>query len=200
MKDLYKNIEITDKKMEKLGNSEFKSNSLIRRQNNGFEFIKNHISTNDIILDIGARDGMFLQKLKDKNFDNLTGCDISKLAVKKMNKRKGIHGIQGDAHNLPFEDNQFSFIISTHTLEHCHDPDKAISEINRVLKPKGKSFVEVPIENVEKPRTAVGHFCAFRTEDQAIEMFEKAGFKLVSREKDPNPKKHYFRMMLIKKE
>jgi len=43
----------------------------------------------------------------------------------------------GDAHNLPFEDNSFKFILCTEVLEHLHTPHQAISEMKRVLQPGG---------------------------------------------------------------
>ncbi|WP_208022073.1 class I SAM-dependent methyltransferase [Pseudomaricurvus hydrocarbonicus] len=50
-----------------------------------------------------------------------------------------------DIQNLPFDDNSYDFIFASHVLEHIPDDDKAISEINRVLKPNGIAFLPVPI-------------------------------------------------------
>jgi SAM-dependent methyltransferase len=44
----------------------------------------------------------------------------------------------GDIHSLPFHDNEYGTIVCTEVLEHCHTPQKAISELHRVLKPNGK--------------------------------------------------------------
>jgi SAM-dependent methyltransferase len=43
----------------------------------------------------------------------------------------------GDAHLLPFKDNEFEYILCTEVLEHLHSPQIAINEMNRVLKPGG---------------------------------------------------------------
>lgn len=43
----------------------------------------------------------------------------------------------GDAHALPFDDASFDFILCTEVLEHLHTPQKAIDEMNRVLRPGG---------------------------------------------------------------
>ncbi len=48
--------------------------------------------------------------------------------------------VVGDAHNLPFKDGEFEFILSTEVLEHLKDPKLAISEMHRVLK-KGGTLV-----------------------------------------------------------
>lgn len=49
--------------------------------------------------------------------------------------------VVGDAHNLPFGDNQIPAIISKSVFEHLHDPKRAAEEIYRVLKPGGKVLV-----------------------------------------------------------
>lgn len=42
-----------------------------------------------------------------------------------------------DMQNLPFEDNQFDFVISDQVIEHLPDPQRAIDESWRVLKRGG---------------------------------------------------------------
>ncbi len=50
-----------------------------------------------------------------------------------------------DVTNLAFDDNLFDIVICNHVLEHVEDDIKAMSEINRVLKPGGKAILQVPI-------------------------------------------------------
>ncbi|UCH84129.1 MAG: class I SAM-dependent methyltransferase, partial [Candidatus Latescibacterota bacterium] len=45
----------------------------------------------------------------------------------------------GSAENLPYDDESFDLVIASFVLEHVLDVDKALSEINRVLK-KGGAF------------------------------------------------------------
>lgn len=69
----------------------------------------------------------------------------------------------GDAENLEFEDNAFDFAYGVAVFEHIHDVPKALKEIKRVLKPKGKfySFGNNPIwtsiigHHVTDPNTGV---------------------------------------------
>jgi SAM-dependent methyltransferase len=52
--------------------------------------------------------------------------------------------ILADAHNLPLSDNSVDGIICKSTLEHLKEPIKAVDEIYRVLKPRGKCFITAP--------------------------------------------------------
>ncbi|MFZ6013061.1 MAG: class I SAM-dependent methyltransferase [Bacteroidota bacterium] len=77
-----------------------------------------------------------------KRFENLHGnqyitADIeSPLAKVKM-----------DIHQIPFEENTFDVVLCNHVLEHVESDLKAMSEINRVLKPGGFSVLQVPFFN-----------------------------------------------------
>lgn len=46
--------------------------------------------------------------------------------------------VVGDAHHLPFADDSFEAVITFNTFEHLMDPNRAASEVYRVLKPGGK--------------------------------------------------------------
>ena len=62
---------------------------------------------------------------------------------------KGLNIVNGkdltcDAMDLPFEDNSVDYIVSSHTVEHVLDVDKAFNEWIRVLKPGGLMAHKVP--------------------------------------------------------
>ncbi len=52
--------------------------------------------------------------------------------------------MDASAENLPYPDNSFDMVFSSHVIEHVPDVNKAISEINRVLKPGGLNICIVP--------------------------------------------------------
>ncbi|WP_283628089.1 TDP-N-acetylfucosamine:lipid II N-acetylfucosaminyltransferase [Shewanella baltica] len=53
--------------------------------------------------------------------------------------------INVDIQALPFADETFDLVFASHVLEHIPDDRKALSEIRRVLKPKGMAILPVPI-------------------------------------------------------
>jgi SAM-dependent methyltransferase len=58
------------------------------------------------------------------------------------------------AEDLPFKDNSFDFAIACHVLEHSEDPDKFLSEMQRVAR---AGYIEVPDAFVERLTTYPVH-------------------------------------------
>lgn len=52
--------------------------------------------------------------------------------------------IVGDIHDLPFSDNSVDAIICIAVLEHVEEPQRAVREIYRVLKPGGYAYLYAP--------------------------------------------------------
>ncbi|WP_436344030.1 class I SAM-dependent methyltransferase [Natronorubrum sp. FCH18a] len=52
--------------------------------------------------------------------------------------------VRGDGQRLPFEDNSFDLVFSEYVFEHLPDPQSALEEIDRVLRPEGSFVVLVP--------------------------------------------------------
>lgn len=57
-----------------------------------------------------------------------------------------IADVKADICDLPFKDNSFDFIICNHVLEHIPDDTKAMSELYRVLAPRGTAILQVPYD------------------------------------------------------
>jgi len=49
-----------------------------------------------------------------------------------------------DAHDLPYADDTFDFVVAIAVLEHVADPQRVVAEIWRVLTPEGRVFAETP--------------------------------------------------------
>ncbi|HET8581144.1 MAG TPA: class I SAM-dependent methyltransferase [Candidatus Paceibacterota bacterium] len=86
-------------------------------------FIESHAS-DAYTLDLGCAHSPYSQF-----FPNRVGLDVY--------QAPGVD-IVGDAHDLPFEDATFECIVCTEVLEHLHTPERALSEMRRVLKENGR--------------------------------------------------------------
>lgn len=80
------------------------------------------------ILDIGCNDGFMFRDLDL----NVTETDIQYSFPPQYKDR--IKFVEADAHDLPFEDNEFECSILGDMLEHVEDPVKVIKEACRVSK------------------------------------------------------------------
>lgn len=58
--------------------------------------------------------------------------------------------IKMDITDIKFKGNSFDIIICCHVLEHILDDQKAMSELYRILKPKGWAILQVPISPMFK--------------------------------------------------
>ena len=74
-------------------------------------------------LDIGCQNSAYANF-----FPNRVGLDIK--------PGNGVD-VVGDAHKLPFKDNEFDNVLCTEVLEHLHTPAVAVAEMARVLKDGG---------------------------------------------------------------
>ena len=92
-------------------------------------------NTENKILHI-APEQCFYKSFK-KNFESYTTCDLN----------SPIAEIKADVCNLPFDENEFDFVLCNHVLEHVYDDEKAMKEIYRVLKHEGKAILQVPVDN-----------------------------------------------------
>lgn len=108
------------------------------------EVIKGYIPTSRPIraLDLGTGAGFFAFIMKDLGCD-VIGIDYSEAMLKNAEKNaeylgyKGIDFIQMDAQNLDFPDASFDFVITRNVTWTLPDPQKAYSEIYRILIPGG---------------------------------------------------------------
>jgi len=97
------------------------------------------------ILDLGCGNGRNLFYLLNKGF-KVFGIDSSSQAIKQIRKKLNSNLIIGNIFTiLPYKDNTFDAIICTQVLQHSIERNirKTISEIKRILKPKGLLFLTV---------------------------------------------------------
>lgn len=119
-------------------------------------FVKKNISIdkdmdNRKLLEIGCGRGGFSNYLSmlTLSLKSIHACDFSNSAIEIAKSKFGdndgkIIWKQEDVQKLTFDDNYFDTIVSCETIEHVPNPDIAIKELFRVLKPGGRLFLTCP--------------------------------------------------------
>ncbi|AXS82107.1 class I SAM-dependent methyltransferase [Marinobacter sp. Arc7-DN-1] len=110
------------------------------------------IKADQRVLDIGAGTGIVALEVARKLGEQgeVVGIDLSDgmlATAKEKAEKAGLAGtvrfLKMDAEALEFDANSFDSVLSLYALRHFPNPEKAVSEIHRVLKPGGKAVVAV---------------------------------------------------------
>jgi phosphatidylethanolamine/phosphatidyl-N-methylethanolamine N-methyltransferase len=95
------------------------------------------------LLEVGVGTGMSLPLYSKKC--RISGVDISEPMLRKAQERVselGLSNVEGlwvmDAEHLSFPDNSFDVIVAQHVITTCPNPEAALDELARVLKPGGE--------------------------------------------------------------
>ncbi|GMQ60223.1 hypothetical protein AN1V17_46230 [Vallitalea sediminicola] len=110
-----------------------------------FSVFSKYISKDDMILDIGCGYGRTLHQLYEKGYNKLYGIDFSKNMIDRGKLQFSHLNLEcTDSKSLEYEDNSFDAVIILAVLTSIISNDDQlalISEIRRVLKPKGIIYI-----------------------------------------------------------
>lgn len=93
------------------------------------EILRHVVGTS--VLDAGCGRGYLVDRLSVVCAD-VVGCDI--VLDEQLTERPGVRFQRGSVEDLPFDDDAFDTVVSTHTLEHVQHIDVALSELRRVAR------------------------------------------------------------------
>lgn len=110
------------------------------------------------IIDIGCGDGTNLFEVCDScsNHTDLTwyGLDLDRKAIQAASERgryrqqvrklEPPYFITGHISDLPVNDRFFDIVLCTEVMEHIPNPESAISELARIIKPEGFALITTP--------------------------------------------------------
>lgn len=111
-----------------------------------FSLLKEDITEAENLLEIATGTGIISFQLC-KQVREITAIDLSpemlKIARVKAENQSvtNIDFMEGDICNLSFADHSFDAVIASNVLHLLFEPDKAMQEIKRVVKPGGKVIV-----------------------------------------------------------
>ena len=97
--------------------------------------LRHEIGPTSTILDFGCGDGKTVNEYRSLGF-NAFGVDI---VLDEENDFLRPINTKGN-YRIPFDDETFDFVFSEQVLEHAQNYRQALSEIHRVLKPRGFSL------------------------------------------------------------
>lgn len=107
----------------------------------------------DNLLEVGCGPVGHLENVRHK-YDHYAYCDLSYKSVKSsisnvFNSQKGVNvpfGFSADCRTLPVRTGSFDRLIACHVLEHVFDPEAAIWEWHRVVRPGGFISILLPCD------------------------------------------------------
>lgn len=96
------------------------------------------------VLDFGCGDGAHASPFVRSRCCSYTGVDLSEYAV-ALCRAKGLDAVVYSPEGpLPFDSASFDNTLSFEVFEHLFDPEAALKEIRRVLRPQGRLVGSVP--------------------------------------------------------
>jgi ubiquinone/menaquinone biosynthesis C-methylase UbiE len=131
------------------------------RQPDVLERMRQAAGSGGVLLDVACGPGLVLEALAP-GFDDIRGIDITRAMVERARRRLAAAGVaharvdEGSAYALPFPDGAVDVVVSRLALHHLEEPDAALREMARVLRPGGR-LVVVDLVASEDPAAAALH-------------------------------------------
>jgi len=120
----------------------------MERYRSASDFVRlEHMNRDDLrLLDVGSGSGHLKYFCDFGNID-WHGLEMSQKAISRC-RDLGYKMYECDAQTEPFplEDASFDVVVASHILEHLSDPEFALAQMSRVLKPGGLLILGVPVK------------------------------------------------------
>lgn len=179
---MYDYIELNKKNTEILINKGIKDPSRYERLKKNrysiqLDMLSKYITKEAYLLDIGIREGAFIEFLMENGYTNLYGIDIYERSI-DIARDKGIKCEIMDAQHLDLLF-KFDVVVMSHVLEHCPNPDRVLSNVYNHLNNNGVLFIEVPIElGAPKPTKKDAHYYNFHSFNDLLKLLGDKWFVL----------------------
>lgn len=146
--------------------------------------MRNWVPSDGLILDIGCSSGHMLRLVREElPHAQLVGADYVSGPLTKLSRQlPNVPLVQFDLTACPLRDACADAIVALNVLEHIPDDGKAIAEMFRILKPRGKAIIEVPsgpgLYDIYDRQLL--HHRRYRMTN-LVSQFERSGFQIVQR-------------------
>jgi len=101
------------------------------------------------LLDVAVGDGVYLPWLPPSW--SVVGVDVSRVQLRNCRGRVGgrdVRLVLGEAEDLPVRDRSFDACLSIGAFNYFNDPEKALREMARAVKPGGKIVISDEVPNL----------------------------------------------------
>lgn len=145
------------------------------------------LQRSDRIIDIGCGSGRDLRRFREAGF-HAVGLDVSAGLAGYAAQVSKCPVVVGDMLDLPFASGSFEGAWASASILHITRADMltALSEIGRVLQPRGLLFCSMKLGSGEA-RTADQRFFSYVTPEEWQDLLDKAGFDRIDLDVDRVP-------------
>jgi ubiquinone/menaquinone biosynthesis C-methylase UbiE len=120
----------------------------------------NQVPSGGSVLEVAPGPGYLAIELAKFGDFKITGLDISKTFVDIARANAAKAGVRvdfqhGNASDMPFSDESFDFLVCCAAFKNFTEPQRALEEMYRVLKPGGKALIvdlrkDAPMESINQ--------------------------------------------------
>jgi ubiquinone/menaquinone biosynthesis C-methylase UbiE len=149
------------------------------------DFLRAALRTDDRVLDLGCGQGEFTAAVASLGA-SVIGADVAEAALARARVRHPELDFRlvPFAGELGFEDNAFTLVWASEVLEHVADTARWLSEVRRVLAPRGRLLVTTPSHGrlrllafgVERFSEPLGEHLHLYTRRSLTELLKEFGF------------------------
>jgi SAM-dependent methyltransferase len=127
------------------------------------------------ILDLGCGPGYFLDAMQQRDFTNVTGVSLSADDIDTATKKQH-RVVRSDMNFLSNRDESVDMLFCRHSLEHSPFPYITLLEYNRVLRPNGYLYIEVPAPDGERPHEENRNHYSILGRSMWLSLLKRSGF------------------------
>ncbi len=155
-----------------------------------YQFVAEQLSKNMKVLEIGTGTGMIARYMANK-VAMVEATDISAKMITEANRISHPENVRfsvADVFNLSYADAVFDVVVAANVLHIIPEPEKALSEIKRALKPNGLLIVPTflwkeisPKGKIKRALMLISRFPIHGkwNEQSFIKLLEIYGFKVI---------------------
>jgi SAM-dependent methyltransferase len=127
------------------------------------------------ILDLGCGPGYFLKEMSDRGYTNVTGLTLSREDAQKC-QSQGFRVELLDMNFLNERDESVDMLFCRHSLEHSPFPYITLLEYNRVLRPQGVLYIEVPQPDCDRLHETNPNHYSIMGRPMWLSLLQRTGF------------------------